>query len=72
MLNSRIIELFSGGSQPSLYGTTDVPEQKADDDADSENGTFVDEGRYNEDGSFIGQYSTADKFISLQNGRYFS
>lgn len=67
--------LLCSGSQPSLYGTTHIPAPKVDDDAassDSENGTLIEEGRYNEDGSFIGQYSTPDKIINLQNGRYYS
>jgi len=73
----NVFLLFGSGSQPSLYGNTHIPAQKVDDDAaqsssDSENGTFVEEGRYNEDGSFIGQYSTPDKIIGVQNGRYFS
>jgi len=62
-------------SHPSLYGSTLVPGQTVDDDAassESENGTLVDEGRYNEDGSFIGQYSGPERFTNLQNGRYYS
>jgi len=62
--------------QPSPSGSTHIPAPKIDDDAasnsDSENGTLVEEGRYCEDGSFIGQYSTPDKTINVQNGRYFS
>ena len=67
--------LFSSGSQPTTYGSTHIPAENVDDDAhssDSENGTFVEEGKYNEDGSFIGQYSTPDKLMGVQNGRYFS
>jgi len=65
--------LFNSGSQPSLaYGTTNAPGQTVDEDAESEDGTLVEEGRYNEDGSFIGQYSAPDKYNGAQNGRYFS
>jgi len=67
---------LSSGSHPSLYGTTHIPAEKTDDDAaensDSENGTLVEEGRYNEDGSFIGQYSAPDKYTNVQNGLYYS
>jgi len=66
---------MNSGSQPSLYGSTQIPAPKTDDDAansDSENGTLVEEGKYCEDGSFIGQYSTPDKYINVQNGGYFS
>ena len=68
---------MSSGSEPSLQSTTHVPAETVDDDAapsssDSENGTFIEEGRYNEDGSFIGQYSAPDKYIGAQNGRYYS
>jgi len=69
----------SGSDGPSSPVSTHIPAPKLDDDAaaadsgsDSENGTLVEEGRYCEDGSFIGQYSSPDKFINLQNGRYFS
>ena len=67
---------FGSVSHPSLYGATHVPADKVDDveaaSLDSENGTLIEEGRYNEDGSFIGQYSAPDKFVNVQNGRYYS
>jgi len=68
--------LLCSVSHPSLYGATQLPAETVDDgeaaNSDSENGTLIEEGRYNEDGSFIGQYSGQDKFINVQNGRYYS
>jgi hypothetical protein len=56
-----------GNSRALFTGSVTLPKASTvDDDVGgsslaSDNGTAVDEGRYNEDGSFIGQYSNKDK-----------